>query len=281
MVKQKEIRAGLSIGTQVTLSMKQSKPDGFVRGADVLLILTDDGNRKYAAHSAFLAAHSKVLCDLFYNSDCKPEAVERGKKAMWKIPLPNATAKQATSFLKFVYAQGDQELTVDDALSMAELLHRLDCAPALQKLDKCMTSGCKPKTWVSPAAEHITPSPFPPEQPLFKQRVCTQRGTNEGINQNIKPVLHNAACMQDLIKKLQRNTASAVDVLAKADEIQLPNVEHFIAKSFRRIPLADLSSISQAACLRILRAVSQQRDDAIDDGYCGTLPGADTMLKWR
>ena len=99
--------------------------------------------------------------------------------------------------------------------------------------------------------------------------------------------------MQTLQDELEKEPALAVKLLVKVEDSDLPECasacEHFIAKSFQRLPLADLKSISQAACLRILRGVAQQRDAAIDklapyylnNANVFAVPGADTMLEWR
>lgn len=86
-----------------------------------------------------------MLCDIFYSSACKGEPTGEDDKATpsnlrWRVPLPNATLKQATRFLEFIYSQGEpglpeKHLAMDDVHSMIELLHRLDCTLALQKID--------------------------------------------------------------------------------------------------------------------------------------------------
>ena len=111
-----------------------SKPASYARGADVVLVLTDDGSKELPAHAAVLAAQSPVLSDIFYGSDCKPEADAHGNPS-WRLTLPHATLKQATSFLDFVYCLGEYDLTVDAVHSMVELLHRFECKAALQKMD--------------------------------------------------------------------------------------------------------------------------------------------------
>ena len=96
--------------------------------------------------------------------------------------------------------------------------------------------------------------------------------------------------MQDLTTELDNKPALAVNLLAEAEDNNLPKCaaacEHFIAKNLRRLPITSLNLISQAASIRILRAVAQQRDGATDklDRYSGqipALPSVDTMLKWR
>ena len=98
--------------------------------------------------------------------------------------------------------------------------------------------------------------------------------------------------MQILQDELEKEPAVALKMLADAEAYGLPKCaavcEHFIAKSFHRLPLTDLKSISQAACLRILRGVAEQRTAAIDKlaVYTGTervpaVPSPETMIEWR
>lgn len=120
--------------------LTRSKPSGFADSADVVLVLTDDGNKDLPAHSAILAANSQVLCDMFSSTDCKPDAHGDAKKVKWRVPVPNATLKQATSFLEYVYCFGEIGLAVDAADSMTELLYRFDCTPALERVDLYLAS---------------------------------------------------------------------------------------------------------------------------------------------
>ena len=131
---------------QVETWLTDSKPSSFAIGADVVLVLTDDDSKELRAHSAILAAQSQVLCELFYRSGC--EATGRGEdgKATWRVPVPDATLKQATSFLEYLYWQGrpgysEFDVEMDDVHSMTELLHRFDCKLALQKLDVYLAWG--------------------------------------------------------------------------------------------------------------------------------------------
>ena len=89
---------------------------------------------------------------------------------------------------------------------------------------------------------------------------------------------------------MEKEPKVALEMLAEAEAADLPKCasvcEHFIVKSFRKLPLTDLDSISKEACLRILRGVAQQRDAGIDkldrySGYVPAAPSADTMLTWR
>ena len=100
------------------------------------------------------------------------------------------------------------------------------------------------------------------------------------------------ACMQNLQDELEKEPALALKLLAKAEDNDLPKCasvcEHFIAKSFHRVPPMEFKTISQAACLRILRSVADQRKAAVDKlaiyGFSAHIPpvaSADTMLKWR
>ena len=133
------------------------KPEGFAGGADVVLVLPDDDNKEVPAHSAFLAAQSQVLCDMSYRSplsDCKPVARSGGEA--WRVPLPNTNLEQATRFLKVVYFQEEINLPNKAAvLAMIDLLHRLNCPAALEKLDvyiACHAGNLKawhPKFWVT------------------------------------------------------------------------------------------------------------------------------------
>ena len=90
--------------------------------------------------------------------DCK--AAERDGKdgkltEKWRVPLPNATIKQATAFLEYVYCLGDYDLTVDAVHGMIGLLDRFGCMEALAKMDiylACEASKENPsraKFWVS------------------------------------------------------------------------------------------------------------------------------------
>lgn len=132
--------------------LEGTKPPGFRNGADVVLVLDD--NTELLAHSAFLAAHSHVLCDMFYGSGCKATAHEDGE-VRWRIPLQKANLEQATNFLEFVCSQGELDMSTDMVLSVIELLHRLDCRTALQRLEVYVRSRIgycesKPKDyWVS------------------------------------------------------------------------------------------------------------------------------------
>ena len=124
----------------VTPWLTRSKPSGFASSADILLVLTDDDNQELPVHAAFLASQSAVLCDMLYSSNCKAVAREDVGKVVRKMPLPNASLKQATSFSNFIYFQGEPgrpelHLAMDDVVSMTELLHRFDCTMALEKLD--------------------------------------------------------------------------------------------------------------------------------------------------
>ena len=108
------------------------------------------------AHAAVLAAQSKVLCDMFYTSGCKPSTPFDGKM-VWRVPLPNATATQAITFINYIYYLPEElALTIDSVRGIIEILHRLDCTTALQKLDGYLTSEAgskvgRPKHWVSRA----------------------------------------------------------------------------------------------------------------------------------
>lgn len=140
-----------SASQSVQTWLKQSKTSGFEDGADVIIVL-DDG-QELCCHSAFLAAQSQVFCDMFYGGSCKTSA--REKDAKWRVPLQNATLKQATSFLELIYYQGDGEFTIDKVRSIMGLLHRLNCPAALQKMDAYLTGKIghsihhQPKSWVS------------------------------------------------------------------------------------------------------------------------------------
>ena len=96
--------------------------------------------------------------------------------------------------------------------------------------------------------------------------------------------------MQDLKKDPE-----LLELIALAEERNLPRTaaacEHFIVKSSERKPPIDLQSISKAACMRIIRALSMRLTAAIDEMQYAVetrfrdegrgIPSVDTMLAWR
>ena len=104
--------------------------------------------------------------------------------------------------------------------------------------------------------------------------------------------------MQDLQSNFKKKPGLAVDVLALAEKHNLPRTaaacERHIATSFQRMPRADRQCISQEACLRIIRALTEHIDRAEKSieaylpmlerhNFIGVpaLASADTMLSWR
>ena len=95
---------------------------------------------------------------MFYTSGCKPDFPFDGK-LVWRVPLPNIAVTQARDFINYIYLQEESiqlfQMDLDEVCGMLEILHRLDCPTALQKLDVYLSSqaNCngKPKDWVSPA----------------------------------------------------------------------------------------------------------------------------------
>ena len=93
-------------------------------------------------------------------------------------------------------------------------------------------------------------------------------------------------------------------MLAEAEAHDFPKTaavcEHVVAKLYEQMQFADLECISQAACLRIIKAVKMQSTSALDrlssirsttyNGYGSSsvaaqpapeIPSAETMLTWR
>ena len=74
------------------------KPESFQQSADVLLVL--DSKQELPVHSAFLAAHSSVLCEIL--TATKPED---GVVALRRVPLPDCSEQAVNALMLCLYAQ--------------------------------------------------------------------------------------------------------------------------------------------------------------------------------
>ena len=117
---------------------------------------------------------------MFYSSCSTIVTPEKHEnvKCRWRVPLQDANLEQATSFLELMYYQGDGEFAIDKVRSMMELLHRLDCPAAQQKMDAYLTGSVghsvyhQPKPWVSVLV--ATPQGFSTLQlPCVCMLICT------------------------------------------------------------------------------------------------------------
>ena len=109
---------------------------------------------------------------------------------------------------------------------------------------------------------------------------------------------------QNLQEELEKKPATTPALHAEAEAHHYPRTaaicEHVVAKLFDQMQLADLQCITQAACLRIIKAVKLQSKSALErlscrpisnayhyNGNAATsqpapeIPSAEIMLTWR
>ena len=92
---------------------------------------------------------------MLYHTDCQAPGPMKDGKAV-RVPLPNASLKQATSFLEFVYHQEGLSMSLDAVSDIVGLLHRFDCRAAMQRLQLYLkiragySSSHPNSAWVNP-----------------------------------------------------------------------------------------------------------------------------------